>query len=819
MAMNIVSGNDGANTLSGTNGDDLIYGYDPNAAYANATISATRVASGLDQPLYVTAAPGDTSRLFIVEKTGTIKILDLNSGQVLATPFLTVSVNTASERGLLGLAFDPDYATNGAFYVYATSFFGSPPRNEVWRYHVSGNPNVAAAGRDHIMDVGPSTNGNHNAGWIGFGPDGDLYIASGEVGVQANAQDYTNLLGKMLRIDVDPVGSGYHVPADNPLVGMGGAVRHEIWALGLRNPWRNSFDQATGNFFIGNVGGAGFEEINLGVKGANYGWPNVEGVANNPSFVDPIHAYPHGGGASVTGGYVYRGESDGLNGHYFFADFVQSTVSTLRFDGANWVATDRTSQIVPDVGTIDLPASFGEDARGNLYIVDIGGEVFRLTPSVTSSDTGDSLSGGGGNDRLFGGAGSDLLDGGTGADFLNGGAGDDRYVYAPGYGADTIFGFDAGPVSGERVFLTGYNFNSFADLLARATQVGPDTVFNFGGGDTLTLRNVQRAALSSEDFVFGTPGPDDDFSSNGGNEAFNGGGGIDSVTFNFRLVDAAVSYSGNRIIIDTASGHAALTGIEVFRFTDGTVTNNDGDALVDDLFYYSKYHDVWNAHADADGHFHSVGWREGRDPDAFFSTVVYLSANPDVRASGVDPLVHFDQGGWKEGRVPSLTFDPAAYLAANPDVRAGGGDPLAHFLGFGAAEGRQPIAPTELLTANGFDYVYYLQHNPDIAAAGVDPFVHFQQTGWKEGRNPNALFDTSGYLNNYLDVKAANTNPLDHYNQFGWKEGRDPSVGFDTTSYRAAYPDVAAANTNPLTHFLDNGIHEGRSPFADGVWG
>ena len=214
----------------------------------------------------MTAAPGDTSRLFIVEKSGTIKILDLNSGQVLATPFLTVPVDVASERGLLGLAFDPDYATNGAFYVYATSTAGSP-HNEVWRYHVSGNPNVAAAGRDLILDVGPSTNGNHNAGWMGFGPDGYLYIASGEVGVQANAQDNTNLLGKILRIDVDPVAPGYQIPADNPFVGMGGGVRDEIWAFGLRNPWRASFDSATGNFFIGNVGATSFEEINLGREG------------------------------------------------------------------------------------------------------------------------------------------------------------------------------------------------------------------------------------------------------------------------------------------------------------------------------------------------------------------------------------------------------------------------------------------------------------------------------------------------------------------------------------------------------------------------
>src|SRR5687768_10045354 len=272
MAMNIVTGNDAGTTLSGTAGGDLIYGFDPNAAHASATITATRVASGLDLPLYVTAAPGDTSRLFIVEKTGTIKILELNSGQVLATPFLTVPVDTASERGLLGLAFDPNYASNGLFYVYRTS---PGAENEVLRYQVSGNPNVANGTGQLVLDVGPSTNGNHNAGWLGFGPDGFLYIASGEVGVAANAQDLTNQLGKILRIDVSS-GSGYTIPGDNPFVGDGGGVREEIFAYGLRNPWRDSFDSATGTFFIGDVGGAAFEEINLGQNGANYGWPLAE---------------------------------------------------------------------------------------------------------------------------------------------------------------------------------------------------------------------------------------------------------------------------------------------------------------------------------------------------------------------------------------------------------------------------------------------------------------------------------------------------------------------------------------------------------------
>jgi hypothetical protein len=316
----------------------------------------------------------------------------------------------------------------------------------------------------------------------------------------------------------------------------------------------------------------------------------------------------------------------------------------------------------------------------------------------------------------------------------------------------------------------------------------------------------------------GTPG-DDSFTALAGIRQFDGLGGIDTMTFGFRLVDATVSYDGNKVIVDSASSHTILTGFEKFVFTDGTVDNNDGDWLVDDLFYYAGNHDVWNAHIDADVHYNTFGWHENRDPDAFFSTSTYLSANADVKAAGVNPLDHWHTFGWTKSRAPSIDFDPRQYLDANPDVAAAHVDPLEHFLRFGAQEGRQPIAPTELVTENGFDYVYYLQNNPDVAAAHVDPFQHFQTIGWTEGRNPNALFDTNGYLATYTDVDAANVNPLDHYNAFGWHEGRDPSVGFDTTAYLAAYPDVQAAGVNPLSHFLHFGTHEGRSAFADGVWG
>ena len=262
--------------------------------------------------------------------------------------------------------------------------------------------------------------------------------------------------------------------------------------------------------------------------------------------------------------------------------------------------------------------------------------------------------------------------------------------------------------------------------------------------------------------------------------------------------------------------HTVLTGFEVFNFTDGTVHNDDGSPLIDDLFYYSKYHDVWTVHADADAHYNSTGWHEGRDPDAFFSTAVYLSANPDVKAAGVNPLTHFDAIGWKEGRMPVDHLRSGAVsrrqsgcesrrrgsAAALPRHRRSGGPPA---LRTGRTDRRQRLR-------------LRLLSQPQSGRGGVRrrSVPALPDRRLDEGRNPNALFDTSGYLATYTDV---HTNPLDHYNTFGWHEGRDPSVGFDTTSYLAAYPDVNAAHVNPLNHFLHFGIHEGRSPFADGVWG
>jgi hypothetical protein len=343
--------------------------------------------------------------------------------------------------------------------------------------------------------------------------------------------------------------------------------------------------------------------------------------------------------------------------------------------------------------------------------------------------------------------------------------------------------------------------------------------FTFKADDSVNDSNAATITLSIIPPHFtGTPG-DDSYTALPGVESIDAIGGTDTVTFGFKLTDATVSWIGNTVVVDTATSHTVLSGFEVFKFTDGAVNNNDGNVLVDDLFYYSQNHDVWNAHVDADTHYAQSGWHEGRDPSAFFSTQFYLAVNPDVKAAGINPLQHYASSGWQEGRLPSLGFDPAAYLAANPDVAAAHVDPLTHFLVAGAGEGRQPIAPERLTTANGFDYVYYLQNNPDVLAAGIDPLWHYQTIGWKEGRDPNAFFDTKGYLSTYTDVAAAGVNPLDHYNVFGWHEGRDPSLDFDTTKYLAANPDVKAAQINPLEHFLLHGIDEHRSAQADGVWG
>ena len=339
---------------------------------------------------------------------------------------MSAQVDDAGEQGLLGLAFHPNFAVNGFFYVNLINNSGD---TEIRRYQVSTDPNVAnaASGTSLITIDQPPGQSNHKAGWMEFGPDGFLYVATGDGGgggdPQNTGQNINSLLGKMLRLDVngdafaaDP-GRNYAIPVGNMFRGVDGA--DEIWAMGLRNPWRNGFDRGTGQLYIADVGQGSWEEVNLGQAGANYGWDNREGpdpfaggepLAPAPLWI-PFISTTARIGQSITGGYVYRGTADGLQGHYFFADFSQSKIFTLYFDGDSWDVTDRTAQITEDAGTVSSPSSFGQDALGNLYVIDIGGEIFRLTPDASATDVGDTLRGLAGNDALFGGPGDDTLTG------------------------------------------------------------------------------------------------------------------------------------------------------------------------------------------------------------------------------------------------------------------------------------------------------------------------------------------------------------------------------------------------------------------------
>jgi glucose/arabinose dehydrogenase len=386
-------------------------------ASAPTGLATTVVATGLVRPTTITHAPGDDTRLFITERAGRIRIVDLNSNQTLPTPFLDISsiVNVGTqfgdERGLLGLAFHPDYDDNGYFYVYYIGGSGSG-FSVIRRYSVSAeNPNIADAGSALTLLTFTQPFTNHNGGWIAFGPDGYLYIASGDGGNSAdpnnNGQNPNNLLGAMLRIDVDNTDGGlnYAIPDDNPYKGVAG-FRDEIWSYGLRNPWRNSFDRLTGDLWIADVGQWTWEEVNIqpasSAGGENWGWRCYEGFSTfnttgcpHPNLLHfPVYAYPISGQSecAVTGGYVYRGcDIPDLYGTYIFGDFCSAQIwavdpndPNLPYNpsqgGTNPVVSIR-SQLSPSVEglTISWISTFGEDARGELYIADFNvGRIFKI---------------------------------------------------------------------------------------------------------------------------------------------------------------------------------------------------------------------------------------------------------------------------------------------------------------------------------------------------------------------------------------------------------------------------------------------------------
>ena len=337
---------------------------------------------GLDEPVYLTQAGNGTSVLYIVEQAGIVRTYD--TGALNDAPFLDIEDRVGSsgnEQGLLSIAFSPNYAANGYFFVNYTNKSGDTviSRFQANEDRLTANPDSELV----ILEI-DQPYANHNGGLLKFGPDGMLYIGMGDGGSggdpENRAQNVASLLGKMLRIDVSQSSEAepYTTPSDNP--SFGDDARAELWAVGLRNPWRFSFDKQTGDLYIADVGQNKIEEVNFqsaGQGGLNYGWKLREGLEEYegdkaPQFTDPVVEYPHADGCSVTGGYVYRGQAiPGLIGSYLYGDYCQGTIWRLTRDGNTW----NNEELLKDNLRI---SSFGEDDSGELYVIDHTGSIYKV---------------------------------------------------------------------------------------------------------------------------------------------------------------------------------------------------------------------------------------------------------------------------------------------------------------------------------------------------------------------------------------------------------------------------------------------------------
>lgn len=518
-------------------------------------ISLTPVVSGLASPVVVAHAGDGSNRLFVVEQEGRIQLV--KNGVVQPTPFLDITdrISSGGERGLLGLAFPPTYASKGYFYVNYTDTSGN---TVIARYRLTNDADRADPASEEIILRIDQPFANHNGGHLAFGADGLLYIGTGDGGSagdpQNNGQRSDTLLGKILRIDVESSTTlPYVIPTSNPFLTTNDPtdqIRDEIWASGLRNPWRFSFDRQTGDLYIGDVGQNTFEEINFQPVGSNggenYGWKILEGfdrfnnsTADTSGLTLPVAGYDHSQGASVTGGVVYRGSAPSeAQGVYFYGDFVNGRIWGLRQNGATW----ETALL------LDTPygiSTFGEDEAGNVYVADyFGGAIYQLgvpplvvppvsppplptgtagndrltgtaAPDVLSGLAGndilmglagaDTLTGSSGNDRLVGGDGNDTLSGNGGRDLLAGGNGNDRltgggdrdsFVLEVGQGRDLIIDFRDGV---DR--LRGSGSLQFGDLTI--VQRGADTLIRAGNDALALLSRVTASQISQSDFVNG----------------------------------------------------------------------------------------------------------------------------------------------------------------------------------------------------------------------------------------------------------------------------------------------------------------------------
>ncbi len=549
----ILTGTAGADVIEGLGGDDVIRGF--GAGPGDGMIRAERIASGMAGAVFASSAPGRADELFVVRKdVGSILILDPATSarsEFLAVP--SSELTTGGEQGLLGLAFHPGYAVNGRFFVHLVNANGDIEVREYARS--ASDPDRADPEPVRTLLTVPHPGQvNHNGGALAFSPrDGYLYVALGDGGGRndpaGNAQNTATLLGKILRLDVDgddfpgDPARNYAIPPDNPFVGASGA--DEIWAYGLRNPWRIAFD-ANGDLYIADVGQNAREEVNyqpFGSRGGeNYGWDLAEGSLGNPppGAVPPVFEYGHDVGQSITGGYIYRGDEPSLGGSYIFADFLSGAIWTL--DVTDGTVTLRTSQIDSPDAPLEQISSFGVDGSGNLYVVSLVGNIFRLVPGPHAGDRADVLIGDDGADSLFGGPGDDDLRGGLGADVLRGGYGND--LLSGGSGRDRLFG-----QGGDDRLLGGNG-------LDRLSGQEGDDVLGGGAGDD-ELRGHDGA-----DTLIGATGDDVLL------------GGTDADVFVFRPGDGndrVVDFSDNEDRLDlTAFGLSGLAAVT--RVASGTST-------------------------------------------------------------------------------------------------------------------------------------------------------------------------------------------------------------------------------------------------------
>ncbi len=355
------------------------------AAFPPPPVGLHSIAGGLDRPVYLTHSGDGSGRLFLVEKPGTIRIVQ--GGALLPAPFLDIRdlvKSSGSEQGLLGLAFAPDYSSSGRFFVH---YIDQDGNTVIARYRASSDPDLADPASAAVILRIDQPYANHNGGDLAFGPDGYLYIGMGDGGSEGDplgtGQRLDTLLGKILRIDVR--GDTYAIPVDNPFLNQQGA-RPEIWAYGLRNPWRFSFDRATGDLYIGDVGQDSYEEIDFQAAGSaggpNYGWSIMEGFhpykgGSIAGLTPPVAEYDHtSGNCSVTGGYVYRGSAiSALAGIYVFGDYCTGQTWVLHRFPEGW-------GMAQWFGMNIAISSFGEDEAGELYVLDYrGGGAFRLEPA------------------------------------------------------------------------------------------------------------------------------------------------------------------------------------------------------------------------------------------------------------------------------------------------------------------------------------------------------------------------------------------------------------------------------------------------------